>query len=123
MIIKVWFFESRQDFHTIMDSKLNKMEKWKFWGNANEVYGVATVVAVLAFFTTWQSLLLLPVLWMVFWVVHDMAMGYRLGAGVWHIGTSGFDAKMAATFQNSGKLYFAVKMFWLGLLITMYLFL
>jgi len=121
MALKIWFFESRQDQYIISDQKDNPERKWKFWGNANEAIGIATAVAVLAFFTSWLSLFLLPVLWGVFWITHDFAMGYRLGRGIWYVSDKGFDGAMLAMCQNSGVLYFIVKLIYTAVFVSLYL--
>jgi len=120
--IKIWFFESKEDMSIVNDMGDNPSREWKFWGNANEVYGIAILVAVVTFFTVWQSIFLFPILWGVFWITHDFAMGYRLGKGIWYIGETGFDGKMKAMFQRSGIFYFiAGKLVWLAVFISLYL--
>jgi hypothetical protein len=121
MALKTWFVESKNDMAIINDMGDNPTRKWKFWGNTNEFLGVAAIVAILAFFTAWQSLFLLPILWGVFWITHDFAMGYRLGKGIWYVSDKGFDGKMLAVCQDSGILYFIVKLVYTAAFVTLYL--
>ena len=118
--LKIWILESREDYYMISDSKGLFRKQWKFWGNANEMASLTIPVALLAIFVAWQCVFLLPILWMVFWIVHDFAIGYRLGEGILYTGDTGFDGKMKSTFLRNTWIYLGFKVLWLGLFITMY---
>jgi hypothetical protein len=117
--LKTWLVESRHDYCMSMDSKGSPFRKgWHFWGQVNEALWVTAIAGLSAVFIGWIALLLIPILWLVYWLVHDMAMGYRLTGDVWYLGkTSWVDQKASEIFQGSGALYAFFKIFWLFLLI------
>jgi hypothetical protein len=120
--LRVWFFESKQDFYIIKDSKGLFKRQWKFWGNANEMSSMVIPVALITILVAWQAVFLFPIMWITWWIAHDFAMGYRLGKGIWYIGETGFDGEMKAMFQRSGVLYFVLgKLVWLGVFVSLYL--
>jgi hypothetical protein len=121
MAIKTWFVESMNDMAIINDMGDNPSRKWKFWGNTNEAISVAALVVAIAFAVSWQCLFLLPILWGVFWITHDFAMGHRLGKGIWYVSDKGFDGKMLAMCQDSGVVYFIVKLVYTAAFVTLYL--
>jgi hypothetical protein len=118
----VWFFESREDFWMIADSKKLHQEKWKFWGNAEAIYVIGIVSACATVLHRWQDVFLFPILIITWWITHDFAMNHRLGEKPFHIGSGKFDEFMAQIFQRSGIVYFIFgKLIWLGVFLTLYL--
>ena len=55
-----------------------------------------------------------------YWAVFDCTIGKLLAGSYWHIGTTGFDAKMELIF-GSGKAYLLFKLIWLLLASGAYL--
>jgi hypothetical protein len=118
--LKTWLLESQEDYYMISDSKGLFKKQWKFWGNANEMASMLIPIALLTIFVAWKCIFIFPILWLVFWINHDMAMGWRLGEDIGYIGDKGFDGKMKAMFLGSGWLFLAVRTCILAGMIAIY---
>ena len=118
--LRVWFIEARHDYEVIKMKVPGAQSNWKIFGNINEMTQLAVLVFLLGVFMGTAYLMLFPVLVFVWWIVHDLAMGYYLTGNIFHIGSSGFDLFAARIFQMSGVLYFSFKMFWLTILTGIY---
>jgi len=83
----------------------------KFIGNVIELAIVWVVCIYLREgFLPLQGLLLFPITGIMWWIAHDMSLGLLLKGSVWYIGETGWDKKMREMFQDSGFLYFVVRM-------------
>jgi len=119
-IIRVWFIEAKHDYYVCMDTRHEYKRQWHLLGNFNELTILLIISLLVVLIIKWVALLLVPILWLVWWINHDFAMGYYLYHSIWELGRTGFDAKVRKVFLNSGKLYFFFKTWWLMLLTAIY---
>ena len=113
IFVSTWLFEGKQDYYMIKDSKGN--QRWKFWGNAYACSWLAFCAIAVTYITQTHPLLgiLLLVIYLLVWnIAHDMSIGYYLTKNVFHLGSTGWDAKVAKIFQN-GKIWLIVRLVWL----------
>lgn len=118
--LRVIFFESRSDYLVIKDPTLFPSDKWKFWANANDLAQITLITAIFVWFEGWAYLLFLPIQWLTWWIVHDLAMGYRMVGSVWHFGAGDFDQWAKKVFKT-GPLYLMFKTVWLIILSGIFL--
>lgn len=112
--IKTVFLETKHDACIIDDICENdKKECWKLFGGLMVASELVILTSVIWYITgSVVSLLLLPVLTLVYSICHDCGVSYRLTGGLFHLGKGGWDSKIAQIFQN-GTLWFIWKMVWL----------
>ena len=116
-----WLFEGRQDYYMIKDSKGNQ-RKWKLFGNLYAGSFIAAIALLVSLLNDqpWMALLLFPILMIVWSIAHDCSVGYYLTGKIFHLGSTGWDAKIKKIFQ-SGRGWFIFKMFWLFILSGFYI--
>ena len=112
-----WLFEGKQDYYMIKDSKGNQA-KWKLFGNlyAGSFIAVVSVLVSLLNDQPIMALLLFPILMIVWSIAHDCSVGYYLTGKIFHLGSTGWDAKIKKIFQ-SGRGWFLAKGVWLTIAI------
>jgi len=120
-IIRVWFIEAKHDYYVCMDTRHEYKRQWHLLGNLNELTILLVTSLLVALIIKWIAFLLIPILWLVWWITHDFAMGHYLYRDIWELGRTGFDAKARKMFLNSGKLCFLFKAWWLLLLTAIYI--
>jgi len=109
-----WLFEGKQDYYMIKDSKGNQ-KFWKLFGNFYAGSFLALCAIAVTYITQSHSLLsiLLLVIYLLVWnIAHDMSIGYYLTKNVFHLGSTGWDAKITKIFQN-GKIWLFARLLWL----------
>ena len=94
------FIETKQDI-CIIRGFSGDQSCWKLYGAI--LMGVIILVvslAVLLYTENWYSVLILPTLIGVYSIFHDCTMGVRLGKGPWHLGDTGWDARVKRMFHG-----------------------
>lgn len=111
--------ESRQDYWIITSGATGGM--WKLWGNTLCFGWILVGVLTISYFKrSWTIVLWIPILWMIWWIVHDMAIGLFLTGNPFHIGSGSFDQFFGRIFLQSGLFYILVRMFWTILMVLGY---
>lgn len=119
-IIRVWFVEAKHDYYVCIDTRHEYKRNWHFLGNLNELTVLLVISLLVALIIKWIAFLLIPILWLTWWITHDFAMGHYLYHDIWELGRTGFDVEVRKMFLDSGKLYFIFKVWWLLILIAIY---
>jgi hypothetical protein len=95
--------EARQDYWICKDTRGEYRVAWKLWGNGYAMVllgGLAFNVNYIAQ-KPWYLFILLHVTYaFVWWIMHDMALGWFLKKNVFYLGSTGFDAKVFKTFHH-----------------------
>ena len=115
-------FEGKQDYWICKDTKGLHKNKWKLFGNlyAGSFIAAIAILASLLNGNLIMALLLFPILMIVWSIAHDCSVGYYLTGKIFHMGSTGWDARVVKIFQ-SGRGWFIFKMFWLFVLSGFYL--
>ena len=106
------FLETKEDELIIKSSDPNKdKEGWKLYG-ARKQGGELIIITGLSSMITGSlwTFLMLPILGLVYSICHDCGVSYRLGKGLFYLGTGKWDSEIAKIFQ-SGLGWFIFKMF------------
>ncbi len=119
-IIIMTVIEARQDYWIITSGATGGI--WKLWGNAL-CFGwiLAGGLTISYMRRSWTIVLWIPILWMIWWMTHDTAIGIFLAGNPFHVGMGDFDQFFGRIFQQSGALYLFIRAFWLALMILGYL--
>ena len=108
------FIETKQDICVIRGFSGDQF-CWKLYGALlMGILILVTSLAVLLYTIDWYSVLILPTLVGVYSIFHDCTMGIRLGKGPWHLGDTGWDAKVKEIFQGGFLWWFVAKAIWTG---------
>ena len=116
--VVVWtiFIESKEDVCIIEESKSGSEQKWKLYSAVTAGLIISLVTALVTIVTgSLYSLLLFPILSIIYSIVHDCSMSYRLTGKLFELGRGRWDTKVKEIFQN-GKLWFLFKTIWLILI-------
>ena len=114
----VWtiFIESKEDECIIKESESGSEQRWKLYSAVTAGLMISLVTALATVVTgSLYSLLLFPILSIVYSIVHDCSMSYRLTGKLFELGGGRWDTKVKEIFQN-GKLWFLFKAVWLILI-------
>ena len=116
--LKTILWETRHDHYIILAESYTKRysKKWKTMGALIAGSEIVAISACIASLIGWKAVFLFVVLSFVYSICHDCGMGYRLGKGIFHLGTGRWDEWVLRIFQRKGWKYFAFKCFWLLLM-------
>ena len=128
-MIGITLAEARQDFWVVMfqDQHLkktwpDKKDRWKFWGNVQELGWIIFYVISVCFFTGfWTPLFWIPILWMIRTIFHNGFIALMLDEKFSYLGDTGFDGRVKKMCLGSGAVFLAVELFILLILILTYL--
>ena len=94
---------------------------WKLWGNATIFMCIAALSGVAILLTGKLSYLFWnPPFWLLWWIVHDGALGYWLDGDIFHVGKGKWDQFFLSWAIGNEKVYMGVRIFLLGLAIYNY---
>ncbi len=121
--------EARQDFWVVMyqgpeERIINheRKDRWKFWGNVQELGWIIFYVISVCFFTGfWTPLFWIPILWMIRTIFHNGFIALMLDEKFTYLGDTGFDGRIKKICLGSGAVFLAVELFILSILILTYL--
>lgn len=121
--------EARQDFWVSMySSTITRIEypqdkdKWKFWGNVQELgWMIFYVISVCYFTGFWTPLFWIPIFWIMRTMFHNGFIALMLGEKFTYLGDTGFDGRVKKMCLGSGVVFLAVQLFILSILILTYL--
>ena len=121
--------EARQDYWVIMFQNLHlrtswphKKNRWKFWGNVQELGWIIFYVISVCYFTGfWTPLFWIPILWMIRTIFHNGFIAVMLDEKFTYLGDTGFDGRVKKMCLGSGVVFLAVELFILIILIGSYL--
>lgn len=118
-VVIMTIIESRQDYWIITSGATGGV--WKLWGNTL-CFGWIMVggFTVSYFKRSWTILLWIPILWMVWWIIHDTFIGLFLTGNLLHVGLGKFDQYMLAIAVGSPAIYLGVRLFLLMFMILVY---
>ena len=117
-----WLFEGKQDYWIIKGS-IGSQKEWKLFGNLYAGSFLALCAIAVTYITQTPPLLgiLLLVIYLLVWnIAHDMSIGYYLTKNVFHLGSTGWDARIIKIFQN-GKIWLFARLLWLFIATGFYL--
>jgi hypothetical protein len=97
-------------------------DKWKFWGNFYALFTISVVITLLiALEHWWYALLWFPIMWLLWWTVHDLTTGWFILGKPLHISSDPISQFFGRIFQQSGWLMLGWRLLWLFLLTMGYL--
>jgi hypothetical protein len=98
--------------------------RWKFWGNFYALFTISVVItAQIALEHWWYAFAWYPIMWLLWWTVHDLTTGWFILGKPLHISSDPISQWFGAAFQQSGWLMLGWRLLWLFLLTTGYLML
>lgn len=113
----------KQVNYTYADTAILKYS-WKTWGNFYALFTISAVITVqIALMQWWYALLWYPIMWLLWWTVHDLTTGWFILNKPLHISSDKISQMFGRMFQQSGWLMLGWKLLWLFLLVTGYLML
>ena len=96
--------------------RIDYEDNWKLWGNAVIFACIATFAGIAALISgQWPYLFWIPPFWLLWWIVHDGALGYWLDDDIFHVGSGKWDQFFLAWAIGNEKVYMGVRIFLLGL--------
>ena len=117
--LKTVFIETKHDY-LVIRGFIGPQGGWKLYG----AFVVATeLIALCAFASVYtgvlRAFLLLKVLSVLYSIMHDCGVSYRLTGGLFHLGDGAWDLKVTKIFQH-GIMWFVFKLIWLIIISGIY---
>ena len=96
--------------------------KWKTWGNIYALFTISVLITCLiALEHWWYALMWYPIMWLLWWTVHDLTTGWFILGKPLHISSDPISQFFGRIFQQSGLLMLGWRLLWLFLLVMTYL--
>jgi hypothetical protein len=113
-----------EDFRRMDGNPNFPMYKWKTWGNFYALFTISVVITLLiALEHWWCAFMWYPIMWLLWWTVHDVTTGWFILGKPLHISSDPISQWFGRAFQQSGVVMLAWRLFWLFMLIAGYLML
>jgi hypothetical protein len=95
---------------------------WKTWGNVYALFTISVVITCqIALEHWWYAFLWYPIMWLLWWTVHDLTTGWFILGKPLHISSDPISQFFGRIFQQSGWFMLGWRLWWLFLLTMGYL--